>query len=93
MANLKDTALNHQAKKELSDLPSISVDIEVKEDVFKNKEGKDIKYQFIEIDGYRYALQSKTLSAIKRIIAARPSTKNIKVEKATDGELFVVPLD
>jgi len=93
MTTLKEASLNHKAKKELHSLAEVPVDIEIKEDSFKNAQGQEVKYKYVEIDGYKYTVKSKVLSALKNIVAARPSVTKVKFQKTEDGDIIVVPLD
>lgn len=93
MTTLKETALNHVSKKELWHLPSVSVDVEIKEANFTGKEGKDIPYKYIEVNGYKYTVNAKLLSALKTIVSARPDVKNVKFQRDDNNQVFVVPLD
>lgn len=92
MAKLGELALNYKAGKDITDLDSIPVDIEVKEGEF-DKNGQKMKYSYFEIDNWKYTLKSNVMSKIKQIMAARPTTKHIKVSKDDKGEYFVIPLD
>jgi len=93
MPSLRDSALIYKAKKELFDLPKIPVDIEIKTGLFKGKDGKDIEYSFVEIDGWKYAVPGKIMSQIQMVLQSRPTTKFIKIQKAPSGETYVMPLD
>lgn len=93
MATLKDTAMNYSGRKELSDLESIPVDIEVKTDKFTGKDGKEYPFSFIEVGGWKYTLKAKDLDKIKQIVQVRPTTKHIKFQKDGQGGFFVIPLD
>ncbi len=93
MPTLKDSAIAYKGKKEITDLASIPVDIEFKSGTFKNAEGKDMNFNFIEIEGYKYTIKAKLMQQIQNLLNARPTTKNIKIQKASNGELFVIPLD
>lgn len=91
--NLKEFSLTHKGKKELSDLKEIPIDIEIKEDTFIDKESKlPVKFNFIEVDGYKYTLRSKDLQAIKTIVTARPNTTKIQFIKTESGTQCI-PLD
>lgn len=93
MVTLKDFALNHKSKRELTDLKEIDVTkLDIKEDVFTNAQGQPIKYNFIEIEGYKYTLNAKNLSALKSILQARPSCTKVQYIK-TDTGVMCVPLD
>ena len=93
MTTLKDASLSHTAKKELYHLDSVPVDIEMQEGSFTNKEGKEVKYNFVEIEGYQYTVKAKVLAALKSIVQARPDVKNVQFQKTETGEIIVIPLD
>ena len=92
MTTLKEAAKSYKGKKELTDLEKIPVDISFQEGTFTNDQNKEIKFNFIEIDGYKYTIRSALMSQIKRLLDARPMTKNIKIQEEK-GETFVIPLD
>jgi hypothetical protein len=92
MTSLKLFALNFKGQKDITDLDKISTESEIGESEFE-KNGKKLKYNFIEIDGWKYTLKAPVVEAIKQILAARPTTKFIKVNKTPSGEYFVIPLD
>lgn len=91
--NLLESAKAFSGKKEVWTLDKIPVDIEMKEDTFTNKEGKEVKYFFVEINGYKYTITSKVLEAIQQVVNVRPETKFIKIQKTPKGEIYAVPLD
>lgn len=93
MGTLRDSAMAFKGKRELSDLDKIPVDIEFKTSTFTGKEGKDIPFSFIEIDGYKYNIPGKVMSQIQMVLVNRPTTKHVKVNKTPSGELYVSPLD
>lgn len=93
MINLKEFAMSYKAKKELWDLDKIPANIEIHQSSFKNAEGKELAYNYIEIDGYRYTIKSKIISQIKIVLENRPQTTAIKIKKSDDGQIYVVPLD
>jgi hypothetical protein len=92
MTSLKEMSLSYSSKKELTSLAKVSVDLNVQEGTFQAN-GKDVKFNFVEIDGYKYTVKAKTFEALKRILDVRPQTKFVKFEKDKNGELFVIPLD
>lgn len=93
MTSLKDAAISFKnEKKDVTTLPSIPVDIEVKEGTFE-KNGKEMKYKFVEVNGWKYSIKASLLEKIQQILSVRPTTKNIKIEKAPNGDMFVIPLD
>lgn len=93
MPTLRDSAVAFKGKKEITDLASIPVDVEFKTGSFKNSEDKVMSFNFIEIDGYKYTIKAKLMQQIQNLLNARPATKNIKVQKGSNGDLFVIPLD
>jgi len=93
MTSLKETALNYKSeKKDITNLESIPIDIEVKEGSFE-KNGKKMSYKFVEMNGWQYSIKASLFEKIQQIIAARPATTKIKINKTPTGELFVIPLD
>lgn len=96
MPTLKETATQFVGKKELYDLPNIPMDIEIKNGTYPGKgalAGKDVPFQYIEVNGWKYTIRANVMSQIQQIALTRPTCKNIKVNKAPNGELYVVPLD
>lgn len=92
MVTLKELSLKHTAKREITDLDKVSVDLEVQEGSFE-KDGKTIGYKFVKIDDYSYTIKSKTLTALKSIVTNRPQTKFVKFDKTESGDIVVIPLD
>jgi hypothetical protein len=92
MANLKETAKQFGGKKELTDLPEIPVDIEVRKDSYQ-KDGQTREYYYIELNGWKYTIRAEALEKIKTVITLRPQTTKIKFYKDDKGQLAVMPLD
>lgn len=93
MTSLKDAAISYKnEKKDVTTLPSIPVDIEVKEGSFE-KNGQKMNYKYIEVNGWKYSIKGTLIEKIQQILSVRPTTKNIKIEKAANGDMFVIPLD
>ena len=92
MGSLKDFAIAHNSKKELTDLKEIPIGIDVKEGTFPGKDGLPVKYNYVEIDGYKYSLNSKNLNAIKSILHVRPQCTKVQFVK-TDQGMMCIPLD
>lgn len=85
---LNEFAAQYQGKRELTDLDKIPVDIDLKEGTFNSEDGKELKYYYIEIDGYKYAIKSTVLKQMKEIIATRPLTKFFRFRKL-DNKIVV----
>lgn len=93
MATLKDAAMAYSGGKEITELEKVPTDAQIYEASFKNKSGQDIKYVYIELNGSKYNIKAAALGKIKEILLVRPQTKFIKVNKGSDGQYTVIPLD
>lgn len=93
MTTLKEASLKFKGKRELWDLDSVAVDVEIKDDVFTGDGGKQVPFQFIEIDGWKYTIRAKNLEAIKNIIEMRPQTTKVKFKKTDKGDILCMPVD
>lgn len=92
MVTLREFASSYKSAKDLTDLQEIPVNIEIKEGSFE-KNGSKLKYHFIEIDNWKYSLKGDIIQQIQQVISNRPTTTKIKVNRAPNGALYVVPLD
>ena len=92
MGTLKEISLTYSARKEITDLDKVDISLEVKDDTFK-KDGVTRPYKYVEIDNYRYTINSKSLTALKTVMQVRPQTKNVKFNKTDSGDIVVIPLD
>ena len=93
MATLKDAAMSYSGKKDISELDKIPVEVQIYEATFKNKQDQEITYHFIEINGVKYSIKAQAMSKIKEMLSVRPQTKFIKINKGSDGQYSVIPLD
>lgn len=93
MPTLREAAIKYKAQRSVFDLTSIPTDIDFKEGTFKNAQGQDVTYSYVDIDGYKYTIKAKIMSHIKMVLEARPSTKNIKISQNEKGDVMVIPLD
>lgn len=93
MPTLREVASNYQ-KKDLTAIKELILDkIEVKEDTFE-KNGKPMKYNYIEIDSWKYSINTNQLQQIKDIIEVRPQTTKIRfVKRSSDGLVVPVAMD
>lgn len=93
MASLKDTAKDHESKAKvnnIADLPSVSTDLEVKED-----NEAEFPYQYIVVDNQKYRLPSSVLTSLKVILEENPNLAKFKVKKTGEGmetRYTVIPL-
>jgi hypothetical protein len=94
--------LSEQAKaytspktKNISDLESVSVDIEVTEETFTDKEGKEFTIKVAEIKGEKYRVPVVVIKQLQTLLNEIPTLKNIKVVKSGNGlntDYQVIPL-
>jgi ribosomal 30S subunit maturation factor RimM len=93
MATLKDAAMAYSGSREITDLDRLPTEVQVMEGSFKNKSNQDIKYYYCELNGIKYTIKSQALGKIKEMLTIRPQTKFIKINKSSDGQYSVIPLD
>jgi hypothetical protein len=93
MASLKDTAMAYSGKHEITELDKIATDLPIYESSFKNKQDQEIKYFYAELNGIKYSIKAAAMVKIKELLTLRPQTKFIKVNKNSDGQYSVIPLD
>ena len=92
MAKLSEEAKAYEPKqiKNIADLPSVSVDLDVKEDT-----KAEFPYKYIEVNGERYKLPMTVLSSLKAILEENKNLKTFKVKKSGQGlgtEYTTIPL-
>lgn len=86
MTNLKDEAMDYEPTqtKNIADLDSVPVDIDVKQEDFEH-EGKQVIIKVIEVDGEKYRVPKSVLKSLKAILEENPDLKNFKVKKSGEG--------
>jgi len=92
MTSLKEEAENYESPqtKNIADLESVSVDMEVKEE-----KDVDFPYRYIEIENVRYRVPVSVLNGLRSILKVQSELKNFRVIKSGEGmktEYTVVPL-
>jgi len=97
MANIKEEAKGYVQKQttNISELPSVSVDIEMNDAEGTDGEGKSFKYKFITIDGKEYRVPYIVLGQLKDILESNPNLKTFKVKRTGEGlktRYTVIPL-
>ena len=82
MANLKETAQNYESKqiKNITELESVSTDLEVKEE-----KDAEFPYKYIEVDGERFKVPLSVLANLKAILEDNSELKKFKVKKIGEG--------
>lgn len=93
MASLKDTAQGFESKAKvnnIADLPSVSTDLEVKEET-----KAEFPYQYIVVDNQKYRVPSSVFASLKAILEENPKLAKVKVKKTGEGmetRYTVIPL-
>tara|TARA_R100001530_G_scaffold133097_1_gene106099 strand:- start:320 stop:658 length:339 start_codon:yes stop_codon:yes gene_type:complete len=87
MATLKEEASSYEKKqtKNIAELDSIPIDLELENREGKDNEGKPFKYKVAVLNGEDYRVPWTVLSDLKAILKVRPDLKNIKVNKDGHG--------
>jgi hypothetical protein len=98
MASIKESAKNYESKqtKNIAELQSVSVDLAVLEGTGKDKDQKEFKYRYIEVDGEEYRVPDQVLKDLKAILEKKPTLKTFSVSKQGQGfntKYTVIPLD
>jgi nitric oxide reductase large subunit len=88
MVTLKDFAkvFEPQQMKNIADLESVSVDVEIKTETRKNKEtNEEYIVSFILVNKDEYRVVSSVIEQLKGILEANPNLKTFKVKKTGSG--------
>jgi hypothetical protein len=87
MATLKDEALAYEPPQTLNiaDLDKIPVNIEVKENIGKDKEGKEFTYKYATINGKDYRIAGSIIGGIKALLGKMPHLTQVSVIKQGQG--------
>lgn len=99
MGNLKQEANDYEPEtyKNISELSSISVDVDVLTETKKDKDGKDYTAKYFLYEGEKVRVPTSVLSALKEILEEKPTLKNFKVKRKgttkEDTRYTVIPLD
>jgi hypothetical protein len=88
MTNLKDSASAYipSKMKNISDLPSVDVSLELKDGEGIDEAGKVYKYKYFEIAGEKYRVPAVVLGQLKDILEVKPDIKTFKVKKSGQGK-------
>ncbi len=81
--------------KNVSELPSISVDLLMEDESFKDSEDKDVNIKVVTVDDEKYRIPVSVVRDLKVILEDNPDLKNFKVKKTGTGmetRYTVIPL-
>jgi len=98
MASLKEEAQAYEGGMTLNitDLPKVSVDIELVEETHTDKQDKEFTIKVAMIDKEKYRVPASVLKQLKAILEEKPNLKFFKVKKSGTGlntDYTVIPLD
>ena len=98
MAKLNEEALKYEAPitKNIADLKSVPVDLELEDRVGKDREGNEFKYKVIVVDNEDYRVAGSVLGNLKAILEKKPDLKKFAVTKQGTGlntRYTVIPLE
>ena len=85
--NIRDTAKDFVSitTKNIADLGSVSVDLELQEESFMNAEGKEVRIKVAVVDGTKYRVPMSVIRDLKAILEVKPKLKAFKVLKQGTG--------
>ena len=97
MATLKESSLAYTATttKNISDLKEVTTDLELKSGKFTADDGKEVDYEYIELNEDKYRVPVSVKKSLKAILAENPELKKFKVSRAGEGmktSYTVIPL-
>ena len=93
MTTLKDAAISFAGKHDITELDKVPTDAQIYESSFENQNKQTIKFFYIELNNIKYNIKSAAMIKIKELLTLRPQTKFIKINKGSDGQYSVIPLD
>lgn len=87
MASLKEHAQDYvpPRAKNIASIEKIPVNLEVKSDKAKKKDGTDFTYLFVELHGEKYRVPGAVLGGIKSVLKKYPDTKFVTIDKQGEG--------
>jgi hypothetical protein len=87
MVTLKDfaTAFEPQAMKNIADLESVDISLEIKTETRKNRENEEYTVSFLTVNGEEYRITSSVIEQLKGILESNPNLKKVKVKKTGTG--------
>jgi hypothetical protein len=87
MTTIRDMAKVYVEKKtkNIADLPSVSTELDMREETFTDKEDKEFTISVTTINGEDYRVPDSVLGQLKGILEVKPHLKNFKVKKTGEG--------
>ena len=97
MATIRQMAKKYESKttKNISELKSVSTELDIREKEFTDQDGKLFKIKTAEINGEEYRIPDSVLKQLKDLIEEKPDMTEFKVKKTGEGlktSYTVIPL-
>lgn len=84
MATLKEVAEQHEIKtlaKNIADIEKVPILVDVREETFTDKEGKEFSINVATIEGEDYRVPNSVLAQVKGLLEEKPDMEFFKVKK------------
>jgi predicted nucleic acid-binding protein len=97
MQTLKDFAKDFvpTQMKNVADLEMVKTEIEIHEEVRKNRDNEDYKVMFVVVEGDEYRVPQSVVEQLRTLLESKPDLKMFKVIKTGQGmgtKYQVIPL-
>lgn len=87
MVTLKETAMAYEPTqmRNIAELEAVPLNIEIKHETRKNKDGEEYDVKFIGMNGDHYRIPNSVLEGMKNILDTKPECQVVKVVKKGEG--------
>ena len=97
MTTIKTAAAQYvpPTTKNITELKSVSVDLEIVEATYNDKDGKPFTVNEITVNGEKYRVPVTVIASLKAILKVKPDMKTFSVTKTGEGlntQYTVIPL-
>lgn len=97
MTSILEAAENYESPetKNISELPDVSVDVELRDGKGKDADGAEFQYKYVEVNGERFRVAGPVLGQLKTLKEEKPGLRTFKVKKTGTGlqtRYQVIPL-
>lgn len=87
MVSIKDSAEAYEPPqiKNIAELEKVSIDADIKKEIFKKGTSDEFTINYIEIQDEKYRIPNSVLGALKVLMEEKPDMKLFKVVKSGTG--------
>ena len=87
MTSIKEMAQAYESPKtnNIAELSEVSVDLQLEEKTFQDKEGKDFTITVTNIGGDEYRVPASVVRDLKAVLEKRPDLQKFSVGKSGEG--------